>query len=173
MVHIPAAWAVTVVPDTVHTGRVSERSDTGSCEVARADSTTGLPTTVGGGCLNLMVCGLVPAWTAEEARHVRGGRVGSVAALGGRDDAGCRRPGSGPLSRLPCTRPRWPEWKDTGRPEEAVARSGTVTPAAAPPGWVNVMVWVAFTRNDRVTCVAAAVVLPSWVAVMTHRRPGW
>ena len=66
MVHIPAARAVTVVPDTVHTERVSERSDTGSCEVARADSTTGLPTTVGGGCLNLMACGLVPAWTVKE-----------------------------------------------------------------------------------------------------------
>ena len=48
------------------------------------------------------------------------------------------------------------EWKDTGRCEEAVAVSGTVTPAAAPPGWVNVMVWVAFTRNDRVIPMAAA-----------------
>ena len=66
MVHIPAARAVTVVPDTVHTGRVSERSDTGSCEVARADSTTGLPITVPGGCLNLMVCSLLPAWTVKE-----------------------------------------------------------------------------------------------------------
>ena len=55
-----------MVPDTVHTERVSECSDTGSCEVARADSTTGLPTTVGGGCLNLMVCGRVPAWTVKE-----------------------------------------------------------------------------------------------------------
>ena len=48
------------------------------------------------------------------------------------------------------------EWKDTGRPEEAVALSGTVTPAAALPGWVNVMLWVAFTRNDRVMSGAAA-----------------
>ena len=66
MVHIPAARAVSVVPETVHTERVSERSDTGSCEVARANSTTGLPATVPGGCLNLMVCGLVPAWTVKE-----------------------------------------------------------------------------------------------------------
>ncbi len=66
MVHMPAAWAVTVVPDTVHTEPVSERSDTGSLEVARANSTTGLPTTVPGGCLNMMVCSLLPAWTVKE-----------------------------------------------------------------------------------------------------------
>ena len=52
--------------------------------------------------------------------------------------------------------PRVAEWKDTGRPEDALAVSGTMTPEAAPPGWVNEMVWGSFTRNDRVICVAAA-----------------
>ena len=66
MVHMPASRAVTVVPDTVHTWRGSDRKDTGSREVAEAVSTTRLPATIPAGCVNAIRCGLVPAWILIE-----------------------------------------------------------------------------------------------------------
>ena len=48
-----------------------------------------------------------------------------------------------------------PERKDTGRPEEAVALSGTATPASALPGCVNLIVCVCWTWIDRVAGTAA------------------
>ncbi len=48
-----------------------------------------------------------------------------------------------------------PERKDTGRPEEAVALSGTATPASALPGGKKLIVCVCWTWIDRVAGTAA------------------
>ena len=49
-----------------------------------------------------------------------------------------------------------PERKATGRPEVAVAVRVTFVPAAAPPGWAKVIIWVAWTWSDCVTSGAGA-----------------
>ena len=48
-----------------------------------------------------------------------------------------------------------PDWKDTGRSEEAVAVSGTGTRASALPGCANLIVCVCWTWIDRVAGTAA------------------
>src|SRR6266496_1231256 len=58
---------MTVRPDTVHTGGVSEENDTTSPEVADADKVTSTPTaSPPGGWLKAIVCDLWPAWTGNE-----------------------------------------------------------------------------------------------------------
>src|SRR2546426_164053 len=66
IVHLPGAAVVTVDPDTVHTGGVSEANDTASPDDADADTVTGTPTSAPGGWLKVIVCGACPAWTWNE-----------------------------------------------------------------------------------------------------------
>src|SRR5712691_5908922 len=63
MAQVPAAVAVTVAPETLHTEGVSERNDTASPEVADAARVTGWPTAAGGGCPKVIACGVLPGWT--------------------------------------------------------------------------------------------------------------
>ena len=48
-----------------------------------------------------------------------------------------------------------PDEKDTGRPEEAVAVSGTATPASALPGCAKLIVCARWTWIERVAGMAA------------------
>ncbi len=59
----PTAVVITVEPETVHTGGVSEANDTGSPEDADADRVTGSPAFAGDGGSKLIVCGLCPVCT--------------------------------------------------------------------------------------------------------------
>ena len=54
----PAAVVITVEPETLHTGGVSEVNATGSPEDADADKVTGSPAFAWDGGSNVMVCDL-------------------------------------------------------------------------------------------------------------------
>jgi hypothetical protein len=54
---------ITVEPETVHTGGVSEVNTTGSPEDADADKLTGSPAFAWDGGSKLIVCGLCPVCT--------------------------------------------------------------------------------------------------------------
>ena len=65
----PAAVVITVEPETVHTGGVSEVNATGSPEDAAADNVTGSPGLAWDGGSKAMVCDLCPGgFTARLAR---------------------------------------------------------------------------------------------------------
>jgi hypothetical protein len=79
IVHTPAATAVTIVLETVHTSGVSERNETRSPDGAVACSLTEAPTAVAGtladvpsGWPKTMVCR--PAPTAAPVSHARSAR---------------------------------------------------------------------------------------------------
>ena len=77
----PAAMVITVEPETVHTGGVSEVNATGSPEDADADKVTGSPAFAWAGGSKVIVCDLCPAGFTgrparshlERPRHARAG----------------------------------------------------------------------------------------------------
>ena len=76
----PAAVVITVEPETLHTGGVSEVNATGSPEDADADSVTGFPAFAWDGGSKVMVCDLCPAgFTVCPAGSTRNDRVTSRA----------------------------------------------------------------------------------------------
>lgn len=76
----PAATVITVEPETVHAGGVSEVYATGSPEDADADKVTGSPAFAWDGGSKVMACDLCPAgFTGRPVRFTWNDRVTSRA----------------------------------------------------------------------------------------------
>src|SRR6266496_1573217 len=130
---------MTVRPDTVHTGGVSEANDTTSPDVADADRVTGTPTWAAGGWLKVIVCDLWPAWTGNERAT---SRAAAKIALPPCEAVITHAPAVTVLTVEPDTvhTSGVSEANDTTSPGAADADKVTGTPTWAAGGWLKAIV---------------------------------